>query len=169
MKKSFSAAFLLTLGLATTTAHAQTLALPPASQSVTDAENQAKLLADTLYIRQHYTKTVHQVPMRDGVKLYTVVYAPKDADQVRYPILLNRTPYSVGPYPATKFKTSLGPSSGMMHEGYIFAYQDVRGRYMSEGEFLDMRPELEKHPTKNDTDEGTDTFDTIEYLLKHGP
>ncbi|RZK32735.1 MAG: CocE/NonD family hydrolase, partial [Hymenobacter sp.] len=162
------AAFLLTLGLAAPAARAQTIALPPATQTVTDAENQVKLLADTLYIQQHYTKTVHQVPMRDGVKLYTIVYAPKDADRVRYPILLNRTPYSVGPYDK-KYKLNLGPSSGMMHEGYIFAYQDVRGRYMSEGTFEDMRPELEKHPTKNDTDEGTDTFDTIEYLLKHGP
>lgn len=172
MEKLLPAAFLLTLGLlvAAPTAHAQQpLALPPATQSVTDAENQAKLLADTLYIRQHYTKTTYQVPMRDGVKLYTIVYAPKDADKVRYPILLNRTPYAIGPYPATKYKASLGPSSLMMHEGYIFAYQDVRGRYMSEGEFLDMRPELEKHATKNDTDEGTDTYDTIEYLLKHGP
>jgi len=167
MKKTY-AAFLLALGLAAPAAHAQTLALPPATQSVTDAQNQATLLADTLYIQQHYTKTEYQIPMRDGVKLYTIVYAPSDADKVRYPIMLNRTPYRVGPY-GKRYRLSLGPSSGMMHEGYIFAYQDVRGRYMSEGTFEDMRPALEKHATKTDTDEGTDTFDTIEYLLKKGP
>ncbi|WP_151087772.1 CocE/NonD family hydrolase [Hymenobacter baengnokdamensis] len=170
MKKLLPAAFLLTLGLAAPAAYAQqALALPPATQSVSDAENKATQAADTLYIQQHYTKTEYQVPMRDGVKLCTIVYAPRDADKVRYPILLNRTPYSIGPYGPTRFKLNIGPSSLMMREGYIFAYQDVRGRYMSEGEFLDMRPELEKHATKKDTDEGTDTFDTIEYLLKHGP
>ena len=170
MTKLLPAALLLTLGLASPAVRAQqTSALPPATQSVTDAENQAKVLADTLYIQQHYTKTAYRIAMRDGVKLYTIVYAPKDADRVRYPILLNRTPYAIGPYGPTRFKLSIGPSSKMMREGYIFAYQDVRGRYMSEGEFLDMRPELEKHATKKDTDEGTDTYDTIEYLLKKGP
>ncbi|OWP64449.1 X-Pro dipeptidyl-peptidase [Hymenobacter amundsenii] len=128
-----------------------------------------QMLADTAYIQQHYTKTEHRIPMRDGVKLYTVVYAPKDADRVKYPIMLNRTPYSVGPYEPGKYKKSLGPSSTMMHEGYIFAYQDVRGKYMSEGTFVDMRPEKDSYKGKNDTDEGTDTFDTIEYLLKKGP
>jgi len=170
MKNFLPVAFLLSLGLGAPAARAQqALALPPATQSVTDAENKAMLAADTLYIRQHYTKTEYKIRMRDGVQLYTIVYAPKDADKVRYPILLNRTPYAIGPYGPAKFKLSLGPSSKMMHEGYIFAYQDVRGRYMSEGEFMDMRPELEKHATQKDTDEGTDTYDTIEYLLKRGP
>ena len=168
MKQLFPAAFLLVLGLAPAAHAQQTLALPPATQSVTDAENQAQLAADTLYIQQHYVKTEYRVPMRDGVKLYTIVYAPKDADKVRYPVLLNRTPYSVGPY-GPKYKHALGPSSLMMREGYIFAYQDVRGKYMSEGAFEDMRPELEKHGDKKATDEGTDTYDTIEYLLRHGP
>ena len=167
MKQLFSAAFLLALGLAPAARAQQTLALPPATQSVTDAENQAQLAADTLYIQQHYVKTEYQVPMRDGVKLFTIVYAPRDADRVRYPILLNRTPYSVAPY-GKAYKPALGPSSLMMREGYIFAYQDVRGKYMSEGEFEDMRPEPEKLASKKATDEATDTYDTIEYLLKHG-
>ena len=137
--------------------------------SETDRQVMAQMLADTAYIQQHYTKYEYQIPMRDGVKLYTVVYAPTDADQVKYPILLNRTPYSVGPYGAGKYKYTLGPSNTMMHEGYIFAYQDVRGKYMSEGEFVDMRPEKDSYKGKNDIDEGTDTFDTIEWLLKKGP
>ena len=124
------------------------------------------LMADTAYIQQHYKKTEHQVAMRDGVKLYTIVYAPSDADKVRYPLMLNRTPYAIGPYKSAKMKHNLGPSSEMMHEGYIFVYQDVRGRYMSEGTFVDVRPEKEVHKGKTDIDEGTDTFDTIEWLLK---
>lgn len=129
----------------------------------------ARLLADTTYIQQHYTKTAYQIPMRDGKKLYTVVYAPKDAGTRRYPIMLSRTPYSVAPYEPGKYKLSLGPSSTMMHEGYIFAYQDVRGRYMSEGEFVNMRPGKDNPKGKQDIDEGTDTYDTIEWLLKNGP
>lgn len=141
------------------------------AQRTTPAELalQAQQAADTLYIQQHYTKTEYQIPMRDGVKLYTIVYAPNDADKVRYPILLNRTPYAVGPYGPGKYKKTLGPSSTMMREGYIFAYQDVRGRYMSEGQFVDVRPAKDTYRGKTDTDEGTDTFDTIEYLLKKGP
>ena len=134
-----------------------------------DKQAMTQMLADTAYIQQNYTKTEYQIPMRDGVKLYTVVYAPKDAGQVKYPIMLNRTPYSVGPYGPGKYKKSLGPSSTMLHEGYIFAYQDVRGKYMSEGEFVDMRPEKDSYKGRNDIDEGTDTFDTIEYLVKKGP
>jgi putative CocE/NonD family hydrolase len=126
----------------------------------------ATILADTAYIQQHYKKTEHQVTMRDGLKLYTIVYAPNDADRVRYPIMLNRTPYAIGPYQSARMKLNLGPSSEMMHEGYIFVYQDVRGRYMSEGTFVDVRPEKEVHKGKTDVDEGTDTFDTIEWLLK---
>ncbi|GAC1368666.1 MAG: CocE/NonD family hydrolase [Hymenobacter sp.] len=155
------------LGLATS-ARAQSPA-PYPLPSEADKAQQATLAADTLYIQQHYTKTEHQVPMRDGVKLYTVVYAPKDADKVRYPVMLNRTPYAVGPYGAGKYKKSLGPSSTMLHEGYIFAYQDVRGRYMSEGQFVDVRPEKDTHAGKTDVDESTDTFDTIEWLLHKGP
>ena len=126
----------------------------------------ATLMADTAYIKEHYRKSEHQVAMRDGVKLYTIVYAPADAGQVRYPVVLNRTPYAIGPYKSARMKLNLGPSSEMMHEGYVFVYQDVRGRYMSEGQFIDVRPEKEVHKGKTDVDESTDTFDTIEWLLK---
>ncbi|SNC74852.1 hypothetical protein SAMN06265337_2579 [Hymenobacter gelipurpurascens] len=149
-------------------AHAQTPVTYPLASEAEKAQL-AVVLADTAYIKERYTKTEYQIPMRDGVKLYTIVYAPNDANKVKYPILLNRTPYAIGPYGPGKYKLNLGPSSTMMHEGYIFAYQDVRGRYMSEGEFVDVRPEKDMHKGKNDIDEGTDTYDTIEWLLKHGP
>jgi uncharacterized protein len=119
-------------------------------------------------IRATYTKYEYKIPMRDGVKLFTAVYVPKDQGRT-YPMLLNRTPYSVAPYGADAFKASLGPSDLFANEGYIFVYQDVRGRMMSDGQFVDVRPHL---PVKNgakEIDESTDTFDTIEWLIKNVP
>src|SRR3954468_10424325 len=112
-----------------------------------------------------YTKYEYRIPMRDGVKLFTSVYVPKD-DSKPYPIMFDRTPYSVGPYGIDKYKDNLGPSPLFGKEGYIFAYQDVRGRWMSEGEFVNMRPH---NPGKGpkDIDESTDTFDTIDWLVKN--
>jgi putative CocE/NonD family hydrolase len=106
--------------------------------------------------------------MRDGVKLFTAVYVPKDESR-QYPILLNRTPYSVRPYGADQYKSDLGPSPLFGKAGYVFVYQDVRGRVMSEGEFVNMRPH---NPNKNgskDVDESSDTYDTIDWLLKNVP
>lgn len=123
-----------------------------------------KVNADSLYIREHYQKQETQLPMRDGKKLFTVVYSPKDNSK-KYPILMNRTPYSVAPYGAD-YKTSLGPSPTMMRDGYIFVYQDVRGTYMSEGEFVNMTPHLATKKGKTAVDESTDTYDTIDGLLK---
>ena len=91
------------------------------------------------YIREHYTKREVSIPMRDGVKLFTSIYIPEKKGS--YPILLSRTPYSVAPYGKDQFKTSLGPDVLFAKEGYIFVYQDVRGRWMSEGKFEDVRPE----------------------------
>src|SRR5690242_1801200 len=85
-------------------------------------------------VKANYGKSEHQIPMRDGKKLYTVVYAPKDASQ-KYPILMTRTPYSAGPYGPDAYRPSLGPSALFAPEGYIFVYQDVRGTFLSEGEF----------------------------------
>ena len=150
-------------------ARAQTLTLPPDTQRVSDAQFRARFVADTVYARQHYVKTEFRVPMRDGVQLYTVVYAPLDADRVRYPVMLTRTPYSAGPYGPGKYRVRICPNGFMLREGYLFVIQDVRGRYLSEGTFEDVRPETDQHPTKADTDESTDTYDTIEYLLKRGP
>src|SRR5512146_603309 len=86
------------------------------------------------YIQSHYTKYEYEIPMRDGVKLFTAVYVPKDASRT-FPIMLERTPYSVAPYGTDAYAEQLGPSEAFAREGFIFAYQDVRGRFMSEGTF----------------------------------
>ncbi len=117
------------------------------------------------YIQETYTKREVSIPMRDGVKLFTSIYEPKDKSN-KYPILMSRTPYSVSPYGADKFKTSLGPNTLFAKEGYIFVYQDVRGRYMSEGEFVNVRPDI-ANTDKTKIDESTDTYDTIDWLIKN--
>ena len=117
------------------------------------------------YIQDKYNKREVQITMRDGVKLFTAIYEPKSKSQ-KYPILLNRTPYTVAPYGADKFRTSLGPDELFAREGYIFVYQDVRGKTMSEGEFEDVRPDID-NKTPKDIDESTDTFDTIDWLIKN--
>ncbi|NCD71393.1 CocE/NonD family hydrolase [Mucilaginibacter agri] len=122
--------------------------------------------SDAAYIKDNYTKYEYQIPMRDGKKLFTSVYVPKDQSK-KYPIMMDRTCYSVAPYGTDKYKGSLGPSSQFVHDGYIFVYQDVRGRWMSEGIYEEMTPELEEHKTNKDVDEGTDTYDTIDWLLKN--
>jgi uncharacterized protein len=118
------------------------------------------------YVLSHYTKYEYRIPMRDGKTLFTAVYAPKDESQ-RYPILLTRTPYSVAPYGADKYKSDLGPSALFGKEGYIFVYQDVRGRWMSEGEYVNMRPYKPRKESATDFDENSDTYDTIDWLIKH--
>ena len=119
-------------------------------------------------VKAHYTKTEHLIPMRDGVRLFTIIYSPKDTGQ-KYPILLFRTPYSIPPYGPDKYRKSLGPSVHFAKDGYIFVYQDVRGKFKSEGHFEVMKPlKLEPNSPK-DTDESTDTYDTIEWLLEHIP
>jgi uncharacterized protein len=127
------------------------------------AQTAANPLAE--YIKANYTKREVSILVRDGVKLFTAIYEPKDKSQ-KYPILLNRTPYTVSPYGVDQFKTSLGPSELYAKEGYIFVYQDVRGKWMSEGEFVDVRPDID-NKTSKDIDESTDTFDTIEWLTKN--
>ncbi|HEX5735866.1 MAG TPA: CocE/NonD family hydrolase [Blastocatellia bacterium] len=119
-------------------------------------------------ISEHYTKQEQLIPMRDGVKLFTSIYIPKDASQ-KYPIMYDRTPYSVAPYGADKFKIVLGPSQHFTKEGYIFVYQDVRGRVMSEGQFEDVRPHNPNKKGATQTDENSDAYDTIEWLLKNIP
>jgi len=120
------------------------------------------------YVKANYTKHEYTIPMRDGVRLFTAVYIPKDRSQT-YPILLNRSPYSVAPYGEDQYRENLGPSPLFGKDGYIVVYQDVRGRWMSEGEFVNMRPQRTSHVTPQDIDESTDTYDTIEWLLKNIP
>ncbi|HEX3879764.1 MAG TPA: CocE/NonD family hydrolase [Bryobacteraceae bacterium] len=130
----------------------------------------APFAQDAPFVRENYTKFEYRIPMRDGVKLFTSVYVPKDvfSDRKTYPILMQRTPYSVAPYGADQYRGSVGPSELFAREKFIFAYQDVRGRYMSEGEFVDLRP---NNPNKgpHDIDESTDTYDTIDWLVKNIP
>ncbi len=120
------------------------------------------------YVRAHYTKYEYRIPMRDGVHLFTAVYVPKDASQA-YPFLMDRTPYSVAPYGEDHYPKRLGPSDEFEKAGYIFVYQDVRGRYVSEGTFVEMRPHIDVKNSPKDVDDSSDTYDTIEFLLKHVP
>ena len=150
-------------------AAALALALPAAAQAQPRAQ-------DSATVRQNYIKLDRRIRMRDGVQLYTIIYVPKNAaPAASYPILMTRTPYSAGPYGENHYRGSgPGPSQELSDEKYIFVYQDVRGRYMSEGNFEEMTPALPKgafavgnNPPPHD--ESTDTFDTIEWLLKNLP
>jgi len=126
------------------------------------------LLAQSDYVKDHYTKKDVYITMRDGIKLFTSIYTPKDASpQNKYPIMMQRTCYSVAPYGETKYPNRLGPSEYMMKEGYIFVYQDVRGRWKSEGTWTNMTPEIDNKKGKNEVDEASDTYDTIDWLIKN--
>jgi putative CocE/NonD family hydrolase len=120
------------------------------------------------YTRAHYTKFDYRIPMRDGVKLFTTVYVPKDTTQ-KYPILIQRTPYSVAPYGIDNYRPTLGPSDLFTKEGFIVVYQDVRGRYLSEGTFVDVPVHKTHFTGPKDSDESTDTWDTIDWLVKNVP
>jgi len=119
-------------------------------------------------VKARYTKFEYRIPMRDGVRLFTSVYVPKDTSHT-YPFLIDRTPYSVGPYGVDLYRTQLGPSPDFDKAGYIFVFQDVRGRYMSEGQFLEMRPHIDDKKSKQDVDDSSDLYDTIDWLLKNVP
>ena len=120
------------------------------------------------YLRLHYSKSEHLVPMRDGVKLFTSVFVPRDTTKT-YPFLMKRTPYNVAPYGEDKYPAKLGPSELFVKAGYIFVNQDVRGRFASEGEFQQVTPHLAIKSKPTDVDESTDTYDTIDWLLKNIP
>jgi hypothetical protein len=150
--RRFSLTVLVVFFLGFTMAHAQPTA--------TDA-------AKVDYVRAHYTKYEFRIAMRDGKRLFTAVYVPKDAAGGPYPFLINRTPYSVGPYGEDQYPRTLGPSDEFEKGGYIFVNQDVRGRWMSEGEFVEMHPHIDEKKSPQDVDDASDTHDTIEFLLKH--
>nr|WP_237073814.1 CocE/NonD family hydrolase [Mucilaginibacter mali] len=129
--------------------------------------NNAQAQADAQYIKDHYTKMEKLIPMRDGKKLFTSIYVPKDQSQ-KYGIVMTRTPYTVSPY-GEAMRGTLGQNMLFAREGYIFVYQDVRGRYMSEGDFVNIRPQLGPNHGPKDIDESTDTYDTIDWLVKNVP
>src|SRR4029434_2398796 len=126
----------------------------------------ASLPQDSGYLRDHYEKKDYMIPMRDGVKLFTILYAPKDTSQ-KYPIMLFRTPYSIAPYGSSDYPSRLGPAPEFDRDGYIFVFQDVRGKFRYEGEFLVMKPYKPGKKSPQDTDESSDTYDTIEWLLRN--
>jgi putative CocE/NonD family hydrolase len=127
----------------------------------------AKINEDSLYLVQHYNKAEYQIAMRDGIKLFTVVYTPRD-NTVKYPILFNRTPYNVAPYgTGMDFSFRRGLFPAFLREGFIFIFQDVRGRFMSEGNFRHMPPFIDNKKSKNEVDEGSDAYDTIDWLIRN--
>ncbi len=120
---------------------------------------------ETYTVKEHYTKQEVTIAMRDGVKLHTTIYSPKDTSK-KYPIVMQRTPYSSRPYGENEFRSKIGPNEFMMKEGYIIVYQDVRGRWMSEGDYENMRAFI-PNKTAKQTDEASDTYDTIEWLVNN--
>ncbi|UFH56031.1 CocE/NonD family hydrolase [Spirosoma sp. KNUC1025] len=146
---------------------------------------QAQLTPTGNFVKDNYQKFEYKIPMRDGTKLHTAVYVPKDASAAKkYPFLMQRTCYSVAPYGADTYPTQVGPSETLTREKFIFVYQDVRGRWMSEGTWTNMTPTVtdqqpapvakgKKKATQPASpmpvDESSDTYDTIEWLLKNVP
>ena len=121
---------------------------------------------DVQYVREHYTKIDTTILMRDGIKLYTVIYVPKDVSE-DMPFLMERTPYSAAPYGVDNYPNTIGPNKSLMKEQYIFVVQDVRGRYMSEGINLEVTPYIAYKKSIADVDESSDTYDTIDWLIKN--
>jgi uncharacterized protein len=114
-------------------------------------------------VKAHYVKRELFIPMRDGVKLFTIVYAPRDTTRA-YPLLMTRTAYGIAPYGADQYRRDLGPNNEFAKEGYIFVYQDTRGKFKSEGEFVHHVPYVRGSSKPN---ESTDTYDTIDWLVKN--
>jgi putative CocE/NonD family hydrolase len=118
------------------------------------------------YVAENYTKQEVRIKMRDGLELFTAIYSPKDTSK-KYPIVMQRTPYNCAPYGPDQFKRSIAPNEAMMKEGYIVVYQDVRGRYMSDGLYDNMRGYIPNKKVKTEIDEASDTYDTIDWLVKN--
>jgi uncharacterized protein len=122
---------------------------------------------DSAWIVNNYIKKEKYIPMRDGVRLFTSVYIPKDNSE-KHPVLITRTPYSCSPYGEDKFRNFWGNHyKDYFRENYIMVLQDVRGKFMSEGVFMDVRPFIPQKKTTSDIDESTDAYDTIDWLVKN--
>ena len=134
---------------------------------ITSAAQQTETgVAKSTYVQDNYDKQEVAIEMRDGIKLHTTIYSPKDKSQ-SYPILMMRTPYSSRPYGENAFKTAIGPNTHLMKEGNIIVYQDVRGRWMSEGVYDNMRAYIPNKTEPSQVDESSDTYDTIDWLVNH--
>jgi putative CocE/NonD family hydrolase len=129
----------------------------------------AEQAADTnaVWLAEHYTKYEHRIRMRDGVRLFTRVYVPKD-DSQSWPIVLTRTPYALKPYGAENYNDPTGSFRTLAKDKFILVTQDVRGRYGSEGEYMHVRP-FNPNKGPKDVDENSDTYDTIDWLVKNVP
>ncbi|KIC91685.1 CocE/NonD family hydrolase [Flavihumibacter sp. ZG627] len=131
------------------------------------SQAQTQYTLDSAWIRDNYVKTETMIPMRDGTKLFTAIYSPKDQSE-KHPVLMTRTPYSCAPYGEDRYRNFWDNHwRYYMREGYIIVLQDVRGRWMSEGEFVDVRPFIKDKKAKTDIDEASDTYDTIDWLTKN--
>ncbi|OAI58045.1 hypothetical protein AYO49_06000, partial [Verrucomicrobiaceae bacterium SCGC AG-212-N21] len=148
---------------------AQTVPATPAAAvtTTTTTTTTAAAPADTTaaWLAEHYTKYEHLIPVRDGVRLFTRVYTPKD-DRQAWPIILTRTPYALKPYGANNYTEPAGSFRTLAKDKFIMVTQDVRGRYGSEGTYMHVRP-FKPNKGPKDTDENTDTYDTIDWLVKH--
>ncbi len=133
--------------------------------SCTQKEKTEVAVADFL-VQEHYNKKEVDIEMRDGVKLHTTIYSPKDTSK-EYPILMQRTPYSSRPYGDGEFRKKIGPNEHLMKEGNIIVYQDVRGRWLSEGYYENMRAYIPNKTSNDQVDESSDTYDTIEWLVNN--
>ncbi|TWB56047.1 hypothetical protein FBZ92_11339 [Nitrospirillum viridazoti] len=161
------------LGLALTLAGSMTAPVALAQGAAQGATQQGQ---DKPYsVSEHYTKYEYRVPMRDGVELFTVVYVPKDQSKT-YPFLMVRTPYGVGArvgrelwYGSEAYPKQLGPAPDFDKSGYIFVFQDVRGRFMSGASWVEMRPHIDVKKSKTDTDDSSDMHDSVDWLLKNVP
>jgi hypothetical protein len=140
--------------------------LPSDSSALWAAE---EISADTnaLWLAEHYTKYEQRIPMRDGIRLFTRVYVPKDDSQA-WPIMLTRTPYALKPYGADNYNDPSGTFAMLARDKFVLVMQDVRGRYASEGEYVQVRP-FNPNKGPKDTDESSDAWDTIDWLVKHVP
>jgi putative CocE/NonD family hydrolase len=137
---------------------------------ISNAQTLSVVQQDSAFIRENYFKTQVQIAMRDGVKLFANVYTPKDASPTnQYPIVMTRTCYDVSPYGKEDYPKMLYYSRYMMREKFIFVDQDVRGRWMSEGVWTNMTPQISNKTKNTDVDESSDTYDTIDWLVKNLP
>jgi putative CocE/NonD family hydrolase len=135
-----------------------------------NAQMMSTVQQDSAFIRENYVKSQVQIAMRDGVKLFANIYTPKDASSNnKYPIVMQRTCYDVAPYGKDEYPQMLYYSRYMMREKFIFVEQDVRGRWMSEGTWTNMTPQVINKTKKTDIDESTDAYDTIDWLVKNLP
>src|SRR2546427_5880165 len=160
-----------TLLLASSLTFAQGRGSGSAAAAATRPSGQTPAAIGREFVRENYSKFEYRVPMRDGVKLFTSVYVPKDvfSEGRTYPMMMQRTGDNVAPYGIDQYRAALGPSELFAREKFIFVYQDIRGRFMSEGDYVVIRPHKPVKAGPKDTDESTDTWDTIDWLVKNVP